>query len=87
MPGVSRVTCPKCGLNPKSGKLTCCTRGGAWFEKCGDDGDPNLDHTWTEGIDSCIGKLRDAHAKECMPIAAGMCMSLSVFCLLVTTHV
>ena len=72
----------------KTGKLTCCARKGAWFEKCGDDGDPNFDHTWTEGVDSCKGELRDAHAKECMPIAAaGMRMFLSVLCLLVTTHV
>ena len=51
------ATCDKCGVNAKSGKLTCCARKGAWFEKCGDDDDPNFDHTWTEGFDACMGKL------------------------------
>ena len=46
-------TCPKCGTSAKSGQLSCCTRGGAWFKKCGDEGDSNFDHTWLEGFHSC----------------------------------
>lgn len=33
--------------------LSCCARGGAWFKKCGDPGDPDYDHTWFEGIQAC----------------------------------
>ena len=45
--------CPKCGKGKKSGKLSCCARGGAWFQKCGDGDDSNFDHTWMEGIQAC----------------------------------
>ena len=45
--------CPKCGTSAKSGQLSCCTRGGAWFKKCGDEGDSNFDHTWPEGVQAC----------------------------------
>ena len=45
--------CPKCGKGKKSGKLSCCARGGAWFQKCGDGDDSKFDHTWVEGIQAC----------------------------------
>ena len=51
------AVCPKCGTNKKSGKLTCCGRGGSWFKKCGDTDDPKFDHTWDEGVEACAGKL------------------------------
>ena len=44
--------CPKCGTT-KYGKLTCCARGGSWFQKCGDLGDRKFEHTWAEGIQAC----------------------------------
>ena len=47
--------CPKCGKKKDSGKLSCCIRGGAWFQNCGDPGDPNFDHTWFEGVQACKG--------------------------------
>ena len=50
---VGRV-CPKCGTNARSGKLSCCAPDGAWFQKCGDSGDPNFEHTWIDGIEACI---------------------------------
>ena len=46
--------CPKCGVK-KSGELSCCARGGAWFNNCGDEEDTNVDHTWTDGIQACKG--------------------------------
>ena len=49
----SNNECPKCGTITKSGRRSCCARGGAWFKKCGDAGDSNYDHTWTEGIEAC----------------------------------
>ena len=47
--------CPKCGTNAKSRQLSCCARGGAWFKKCGDPGDPKFGHTWFEGTQACKG--------------------------------
>ena len=45
--------CPRCGIMNKSGRLSCCARGGAWFQKCGDAGGLDFDHTWGEGIQAC----------------------------------
>ena len=50
------IACPKCGTT-KAGKLTCCVRGGSWFKKCGNPGDPKFEHTWAEGTESCKSKL------------------------------
>ena len=52
---LSMTACPKCGSVKKSGKLSCCARGGAWFKNCGDYGDPNFHHTWVEGVQACKG--------------------------------
>lgn len=45
--------CPTCGIIQKSGKLSCCARGGSWFANCGNAGNTNFGHTWYEGIRSC----------------------------------
>merc|ERR1719331_1822639 len=45
--------CPMCGTINKSGKRSCCARGGAWFKKCGDVGDSSFGHTWDEGFKAC----------------------------------
>ena len=45
--------CVECGTSKKSGKRSCCARGGAWFRNCGDVGDRRFDHTWVEGIQAC----------------------------------
>ena len=50
--------CPTCGIFKKSGKLSCCAPGGAWYENCGDLGDSNYDHLWSDGIQACKGKLK-----------------------------
>ena len=47
--------CRKCGIIKKSGKRSCCARGGAWFKNCGDAGDPTKDHTWADGMEACNG--------------------------------
>ena len=49
--------CRKCGTIKKIGKRSCCARGGAWFKKCGDVGDTQFDHTWSEGIRACKSTL------------------------------
>ena len=45
--------CPECGTVRKSGKASCCGRGGSWFRNCGSAGDANFGHTWQEGIWAC----------------------------------
>ena len=49
----SRHVCSKCGITKKSGALSCCARGGAWFNNCGNNVDTKFDHTWPEGIQAC----------------------------------
>ena len=49
----SSSDCPKCGTSKKSGKHSCCARGGAWFKRCGDAGNARFQHTWAEGIQAC----------------------------------
>ena len=53
----SRNGCSKCGNIKKSGKLSCCARGGAWYKNCGDEGDAKFGHTWAQGIHACEGTL------------------------------
>ena len=49
----SNKWCPKCGTTNKSGKVSCCARGGSWFKNCGDEGNTKFDHTWAEGVQAC----------------------------------
>ena len=50
---VTVSVCPKCGTIGKSGKRSCCGRGGSWFKNCGDTGSTKLHFTWYEGIQTC----------------------------------
>ena len=52
------ATCSKCGTIKKSGKTSCCGRGGSWFRNCGSGGNSNLGYTWSEGIRACKTKAR-----------------------------
>ena len=45
--------CSKCVRVKKSGKISCCGRGGSWFGNCGSAGNTKLHHTWYEGIQAC----------------------------------
>ena len=56
--------CSKCAPNPKNGKLSCCSPGGDWYQKCGDANDNGVDHTWTEGLEVCKGWTQSGGAKE-----------------------
>ena len=58
--------CSKCGTMKKSGKPSCCARGGAWFKNCGDAGDPKFDYTWTEGIHACKSMLLSDRTLRCV---------------------
>ena len=59
-----------CGTTKKSGKLSCCARGGAWFKNCGDAGDMKFDHTWVEGIQACKRFARVASGES--PLQFGL---------------
>merc|ERR1719265_1580545 len=47
------VACPKCAVSLNSRKPSCCAPGGAWFRNCGENDDPEFDHTWFEGVQAC----------------------------------
>ena len=50
--------CPKCGTVKKSGKTSCCGRGGSWFQNCGSGGNRKLQHTWSEGVRACTNGVQ-----------------------------
>ena len=56
-PGVSSVfiICTKCGIFKMSGRVSCCAPGGAWYKKCGGEGNTNVGHSWLEGVEACEG--------------------------------
>ena len=59
-PGVSTTpvspVCPECGIVQKSGKMSCCGRGGSWYGNCGGAGNAILEHMWHEGIQVCTAR-------------------------------
>ena len=52
------ITCPKCGTFRKSGRVSCCAPGGAWYKNCGGAGNKNVDHRWLEGVEACKRKCK-----------------------------
>ena len=55
---ISGMACPKCGTFAKSGRVSCCAPGGAWFKNCGGFRDRNVDHRWPEGVEVCKRKFK-----------------------------
>merc|ERR1712224_744320 len=47
------VICSKCAIFKKSGRVSCCAPGGAWYHNCGDGGDSNTGYSWFEGVRAC----------------------------------
>ena len=47
------LVCPQCGITKKSGKISCCGRGGSWFGNCGAAGTAKLRYKWSDGIQAC----------------------------------
>ena len=54
----STITCRRCGTFAKSGRVSCCAPGGAWYKNCGGAGNRNADHSWFEGAQACKRKLK-----------------------------
>ena len=52
-----KITCPRCGTFRKSGRVSCCAPGGAWFKNCGGLGSEHVDYRWSEGVDACKRKF------------------------------
>ena len=54
----NRLVCPKCAVD-STGTLSCCFPGGSWYGKCGHEENATFpfNHTWSEGLESCEGKL------------------------------
>ena len=50
---IALSVCPRCGTIAKSGKMSCCGRGGSWFKNCGGTVNTKRHHTWYEGIQAC----------------------------------
>ena len=57
-PGITMATttCPNCGTFKKSGRVSCCAPGGAWYKNCGGTGNRNFGHSWVEGVEACKRK-------------------------------
>ena len=55
-PGISSaiMLCANCGTFKKSGRVSCCAPGGAWYKNCGS----NFDHSWFEGVEACKRKSK-----------------------------
>jgi len=51
--------CLTCGLIKKTGKLSCCARGGSWFGDCAATANADVQHTWYEGVQACKGRQRN----------------------------
>ena len=45
--------CSKCGNIGRSGKSSCCGRGGSWFGNCGSADNTKVEHRWYEGLEAC----------------------------------
>ena len=55
-PTTNTPACPKCGTFDKSGRVSCCAPGGAWYQNCGGNGNNNVEHKWFEGVEACERK-------------------------------
>merc|ERR1719506_1195424 len=59
------TTCPKCGSFGKSGRVSCCAPGGAWYKNCGGDANKHADHRWFEGVEACKARTTTTISSVC----------------------
>ena len=64
--GKDKLACLKCGRFEKTGQVSCCAPGGAWYNKCGGAGSRTLEHRWIEGVQACTRKF--ARLRACWRI-------------------
>ena len=72
------MTCPKCGTFKKSGRVSCCAPGGAWYKNCGGVGNRNADHRWFEGIEACKRKCKANAIYICVCMCMCVCVCVCV---------
>ena len=61
----TELVCTKCGTVKKSGKISCCGRGGSWFGNCGGRvGNADVHHTWYEGIKACKTQSKRVRVRQ-----------------------
>ena len=53
----NEMMCSKCGTFEKSGRVSCCAPGGAWYMNCGGSGSRDVGHRWFEGTEACKRKF------------------------------
>ena len=71
--------CTKCGTFKKSGRVSCCAPGGAWYNNCGGVGDRNVDHSWLEGVTVCEGKSKISGIRQIYLLS--LRMTVIIFCI------
>ena len=52
------MNCPQCGTFKRSGRVSCCAPGGAWYKNCGGAENRNVGHSWVEGAAACTRKIK-----------------------------
>ena len=52
------MTCSKCGTFEKSGRVSCCAPGGAWYKNCGGAKNRIVEHRWFDGLKACESKSK-----------------------------
>ena len=52
------MTCSKCATFEKSGRVSCCAPGGAWYKNCEGAGSRGVDYKWSEGVQVCKCKFK-----------------------------
>merc|ERR1719331_2156355 len=62
---LSTATCPKCATFGKSGRVSCCAPGGAWYQNCGGAANKNVDHRWFEGTEACKQRTTTTISSVC----------------------
>ena len=50
--------CPICATFKKTGVVSCCAPGGAWFKRCAGSRRRHVGHTWLDGIEACKRKCK-----------------------------
>ena len=49
----NKMTCPTCGMYKRSGTVSCCAPGGAWYKNCGFARNRKVAYVWSEGVEAC----------------------------------
>ena len=60
-PEQTSSVCLTCATLKKSGKRSCCARGGSWYNDCGPATELRFGHTWVEGLRACALNQVERH--------------------------